>query len=90
MINCYVQASSLDPVDPDRGLIIVGMDISDWKLAEEYIHTLTQQLMKAQENERRMISRELHDRVAQDLSTLRIINGGSKVDRKWRFEGVPV
>jgi PAS domain S-box-containing protein len=47
-------------------------DISDRIEAEEYIHNLSHQLMRAQENERRMISRELHDRVAQDLSLLKI------------------
>jgi PAS domain S-box-containing protein len=71
-IHCYVQASPLEPSDPAKGFIVAAMDISDRKQAEAHIHTLTQQLMKAQENERRMISRELHDRVAQDLSTMRI------------------
>ena len=47
-------------------------DISDQKQAEEQIRSLSQQLIKAQEDERQMISRELHDRVAQDLSTLKL------------------
>ena len=47
-------------------------DISDQKQAEEQIRNLSQQLIKAQEDERQMISRELHDRVAQDLSTLKL------------------
>jgi PAS domain S-box-containing protein len=47
-------------------------DITDRKRAEDHIHTLTQQLMKVQESERRKISRDLHDNVAQDLSTLKI------------------
>jgi signal transduction histidine kinase len=40
--------------------------------AEEHIHILTQELIKAQENERLKISRDLHDKVAQDLSTLKM------------------
>jgi PAS domain S-box-containing protein len=36
------------------------------------IHQLSQHLMSAQENERQMISRELHDRVAQDFSVLKM------------------
>jgi PAS domain S-box-containing protein len=72
IIHCYIQMCALNPSDPDKGVIVAVMDITDRKLAEEHIHTLTQQLMQAQENERQMISRELHDRVGQDLSTLRI------------------
>jgi len=72
VIHCYIQMCALNPSDPDKGVIVAVMDITDRNLAEEHIHTLTQQLMQAQENERQMISRELHDRVGQDLSTLRI------------------
>jgi PAS domain S-box-containing protein len=54
------------------GLVGIARDISDRKRAEEHIRTLTQQLMKAQEAEWQRISRELHDNVAQDLSTAKI------------------
>ena len=48
------------------------VNISKRKQAEEHVRTLTQQLMKAQENERQRIARYLHDNVAQDLSLVRI------------------
>lgn len=47
-------------------------DISSLKHSEERIHSLTHALINAHESERQMISRELHDRIAQDLSTLKI------------------
>ncbi len=47
-------------------------DFTDHKRAKERINTLSQQLMQAHESERQMISQELHDRVAQDLSSLKI------------------
>jgi PAS domain S-box-containing protein len=53
-------------------VLSVVRDMSDRKRTEEHIHALTQELMRAQESERQMISRELHDRVGQDLSTLKI------------------
>jgi PAS domain S-box-containing protein len=53
-----------------EGFIQIARNITDQMRAEERIHTLSQELIKAQESERRMISRELHDRVGQDLSTL--------------------
>ncbi|MBW2200971.1 MAG: PAS domain S-box protein [Deltaproteobacteria bacterium] len=55
-----------------RGYLVQIQDISDRKQAETHIHNLTHDLIKAQEGERQKISRELHDRVAQDLSTLKI------------------
>jgi len=52
------------------GFIQISRNITDQKRAEEHIRTLTQQLMKAQESERVRISRDLHDNVAQELSSL--------------------
>ena len=47
-------------------------DISDRKESLERIHKLSQQLIQAQEDERRMLSRELHDTVAQELAVAKI------------------
>ncbi|UCF93489.1 MAG: PAS domain S-box protein [Desulfobacterales bacterium] len=47
-------------------------EIEERKRVEVQIHTLTQQLIKAQESERQRIARDLHDHVAQDLSALKI------------------
>ena len=55
-----------------EGFIQIARNITDQMRAEERIHTLSQELIRAQESERRMISCELHDRVGQDLSTLKI------------------
>ena len=55
-----------------EGFIQIARNITDQTRAEERIHALSQELIKAQESERQMISRELHDRVGQDLSTLKI------------------
>jgi signal transduction histidine kinase len=46
--------------------------LKERKRSESQIRTLTRKLMTTQEDERRMISRELHDRVGQDLSGIKI------------------
>lgn len=50
----------------------VARNITEEKESENRIRYLTQQLIKAQERERELISRELHDRIAQNLSSLKI------------------
>jgi signal transduction histidine kinase len=47
-------------------------NLKERKRNETQIRTLTRKLMKTQEDERRMISRELHDRVGQDLSGIKM------------------
>ena len=50
----------------------IDRDISARKQAEESVRSLSQQLMRAQEIERQRLSCDLHDHLAQELSTLKI------------------
>jgi PAS domain S-box-containing protein len=54
------------------GYLAQVQDVTDRKHAVDNIHALSQQLIRANESERQMISRELHDRIGQDLSALKI------------------
>jgi PAS domain S-box-containing protein len=49
-----------------------GVDVTELKLAEQSVRHLTREIINAQEYERSRIARELHDNVAQDLSSLKI------------------
>jgi PAS domain S-box-containing protein len=71
-IHCYLQGCLLDASDPAKGIIVAVMDITDRKRAEDLVRNLSHMLIKAQENERKMISYELHDSIAQNLSYLKI------------------
>jgi len=50
----------------------IARDISDMKKAEASLRMLTSQLLKAQEVERRRLSRELHDELGQSLLVLKL------------------
>ncbi len=59
------------PIDGGRMVAFIR-DISERKKSEVRIHQLSQLLIAAQENERHLISCELHDSIAQNLSALKI------------------
>ena len=71
-IHCYLQGCQLDPSDPSKGIIVAATDITERKHAEDLVRNLSQMLIKTQETERQMISYELHDSIAQSLSSLKI------------------
>ncbi|MCG8616824.1 MAG: PAS domain S-box protein [Desulfobacterales bacterium] len=54
------------------GLVGVVSDITERKLAEDLVRNHSQMLLQAQERERQMISCELHDSIAQDMSALKL------------------
>ena len=65
-----------EPVTNDRGQAVqfVGtvLDITQQKLAEEALASVSRRLIEAQEQERTRIGRELHDDIGQRLSMLAI------------------
>lgn len=71
-IHCHLQGCLLDTSDPAKGIIVAVMDITERKRAEDLVRSLSHMLIEAQENERKMISYELHDSIAQNLSYLKI------------------
>ena len=71
-IHCYLQGCQLDASDSSKGIIVAAMDITERKQAESIVRNLSHLLIEAQENERKMISYELHDSIAQNLSYLKI------------------
>jgi PAS domain S-box-containing protein len=72
-LQTYFNATTIrDESGEVQGAFAFITDITERKRAEEHIHTLNQEMLKAQESERQMIYRELNDRVAQELSAVRI------------------
>jgi signal transduction histidine kinase len=63
---------SLSPLETDEGLVVTSAirDITQRKRSEEAMRKLSGQLLKAQDEERRRIARELHDSAGQLLAAL--------------------
>lgn len=73
-ILCFLCRGQLVPGTDGspRRLAATAVDITELKQAAESIRALSGRLMQAQESERASIARDLHDNVAQDLSSLKI------------------
>jgi PAS domain S-box-containing protein len=63
---------SLSPLETDEGLVVTSAirDITQRKRSEEALRSLSSQLLKTQDEERRRIARELHDSAGQLLAAL--------------------
>ena len=74
---------------PDRKLFSVARDITELKRAEIELQQLSSQLVRLQDDERRRISRELHDTTAQHLFAITInIENVKRMDRGISRAGV--
>jgi PAS domain S-box-containing protein len=54
------------------GVQSIARDITQQKLAQDALQTFSRQLIKAQEDERRRIARELHDQIGQVLTAVKM------------------
>jgi PAS domain S-box-containing protein len=74
----HVRVRAVPVVDADGKLLRrvgVGQDITDQIDAEVQLRGLSQQLMRAQDDERRHIARELHETAGQSLAALKMTLG---------------
>jgi PAS domain S-box-containing protein len=64
------------PIFNNEGKLVeflwVGVDVTERNQSRRQIRNLTHELLKTQETERYRIARDLHDHIAQDLSSLKI------------------
>ncbi len=73
--NCFWADYSSYPIIEKKevkGAVIVFRDITERKRIKEQVRILGHQLLKAQEDERRKLSRELHDTIGQNLLALKM------------------
>lgn len=72
-----------------KGVLGVNVDITNMKQAEFELHRVMGRLIQAQEEERRRISRELHDDISQRLALLSVELSGFANSLRTRREALP-
>ncbi len=72
-------AAERDPAGRATRTFGVLRDVTDRKRAESELHGLSQRLIRAQEEERALLARELHDDVTQRLAVLAIDAGRAEL-----------
>ncbi len=72
-----------------KGILAVNADITAMKQTEFELHSVMGRLIQAQEDERRRISRELHDDISQRLALLSVELNGFADSVRARREAIP-
>ncbi len=72
--------------DDRKAVLVIFRDITDNKEYERSLKRLSEQMLRTQEEERRRISRELHDEIGQALSAMNISIDILLRDGGWRGE----
>jgi PAS domain S-box-containing protein len=77
-IQCYLRAAPVDRLQPARGHVLAAMDITGRKQteillreSEKRLRLLSSRLVEAQENERKVVARELHDGIGGKLTAIK-------------------
>ncbi len=70
--HCYVEPLH-DAAGGINGVIGTAFDISERKRAEEQLRAVARRLVTIQEEERRLLGRELHEQVGQTLTALHLL-----------------
>jgi PAS domain S-box-containing protein len=78
VIQCYLRAAPVDRLQPARGHVVAAMDITGRKQteillreSEKRLRLLSSRLVEAQEDERRVVARELHDGIGGKLTAIK-------------------
>src|SRR5579864_1871823 len=67
---CLLTLLDTSDCDSDVGAVVAFIDITQRKLAEVALASVSRKLIEAQERERTRIARELHDDIGQRLAML--------------------
>jgi len=78
VIRCYLRATPVDSRQPARGHVLAALDITGRKQtetllreSEKRLRLLSSRLVEAQEDERRLVARELHDSIGGKLTAIK-------------------
>lgn len=78
IVHCYARFRLLDLGNPSKGIILVAMNINELeglrrtvKESKEHIRMLSSKLLQAQESERRIIAKDLHDGIGGKIAGIK-------------------
>jgi len=78
VVRCYLRVAPVDCRQPARGHILAALDITGRKQtelllreSEKRLRFLSSRLVEAQEHERRLVARELHDSIGGKLTAIK-------------------